>query len=237
MLFVLVPYRATNQPQRVEELQRFLQVMPALLPDARLVVVQQVDTRKFNRGLLFNACVNELALTDDDTLCLHDVDLIPEGVLLDEYTRALRPHTARHIGHAAIAGLQRYSTFKPRAHCFGGVSLIRVSDFVRVNGFPNDFWGWGGEDTVLGMRVCRCPHPAIAIERSVGVLRDSENIQSHSAKMQQLCVTTSMGKGIHAMVRKYKKGALFANGLAQAKYKVAACNTHGAVWHFRIDCT
>jgi len=236
MLFVLVPYRATNQPQRVEQLERFMQVMPALLPDARFVVLEQVDSRKFNRGLLFNACVHELALADDDTLCLHDVDLIPEGALLDEYTRALPPRTARHIGHAALAGLQRYSTFKRSAHCFGGVSLIRVHDFVRVNGFPNDFWGWGGEDTVLGLRVCRCAPPAITIERSVGVLRDMEDIQSHSAKMQQLRATKSMGKSIHAMVRKYKKGALFANGLAQARYRVAARSTHGAFWHFGIDC-
>jgi len=63
-----------------------------------------------------------------------------------------------------------------------------------------------------------------------------EDIQSHSAKMQQLRDTKSMGKSIHAMVRKYKKGALFANGLAQARYRVAARSTHGAFWHFGIDC-
>ncbi len=35
----------------------------------------------------------------------------------------------------------------------GGVTAITTSDFARLNGFSNSFWGWGGEDDDLYHRV------------------------------------------------------------------------------------
>ena len=35
----------------------------------------------------------------------------------------------------------------------GGVVSFNGGDFETINGFPNDFWGWGGEDDELGRRV------------------------------------------------------------------------------------
>jgi hypothetical protein len=28
---------------------------------------------------------------------------------------------------------------------FGGIGALSRDDWLRVNGFSNDFWGWGGE--------------------------------------------------------------------------------------------
>ena len=36
---------------------------------------------------------------------------------------------------------------------FGGVSAISVKQFRQVNGFSNQFWGWGGEDDNFYIRV------------------------------------------------------------------------------------
>ena len=36
---------------------------------------------------------------------------------------------------------------------FGAVTAFAASDFQRINGFSNSFWGWGGEDDQLYMRV------------------------------------------------------------------------------------
>jgi len=236
MLLVVVPYRASNQPQRREQLRMFLQEMPRLLPRARFAIAEQTDARAFNRGLLLNACVRELAPAPADTVCLHDVDLLPAGDLVREYTRELPPHTARHIGHAALAGLPRYRTAKVTARSFGGVSLMRYSDYARVNGFPNDFWGWGGEDNVLGLRVARCAAPALTVERSVGTLRDLEDIDSHAAKMQQLRATQGMGRGVQARERRYRRGSLYANGMAEAEYTVESFMQNGNVTHYKICC-
>lgn len=29
---------------------------------------------------------------------------------------------------------------------FGGVSGVTIDQFKRINGYSNQFWGWGGED-------------------------------------------------------------------------------------------
>lgn len=36
---------------------------------------------------------------------------------------------------------------------FGGVSSVSTGDFLRVNGYSNLFWGWGGEDDDLYRRI------------------------------------------------------------------------------------
>lgn len=40
----------------------------------------------------------------------------------------------------------------PYTEFFGGVSGLTVEQFRKINGFPNAFWGWGGEDDDLWNR-------------------------------------------------------------------------------------
>ena len=41
----------------------------------------------------------------------------------------------------------------------GGAVVFCARDYERINGFPNSFWGWGGEDDalawLLGVAVTR----------------------------------------------------------------------------------
>lgn len=36
---------------------------------------------------------------------------------------------------------------------FGGVSAMTTDQYKAINGFSNEFWGWGGEDDDLYNRV------------------------------------------------------------------------------------
>jgi beta-1,4-galactosyltransferase 2 len=38
---------------------------------------------------------------------------------------------------------------------FGGVTLFDKHSFIKVNGYSNDYWGWGAEDDDVMFR-CRC---------------------------------------------------------------------------------
>ena len=52
------------------------------------------------------------------------------------------------IWHGLVLG-ERYEDF------FGGVVAFNRVDFERVNGFSNDYWGWGYEDADLRLRCVR----------------------------------------------------------------------------------
>ncbi|XP_017463873.1 PREDICTED: beta-1,4-galactosyltransferase 1-like, partial [Rhagoletis zephyria] len=39
----------------------------------------------------------------------------------------------------------------PYYDIFGGVSALTREQFETVNGFPNNFWSWGGEDDDLNI--------------------------------------------------------------------------------------
>ena len=41
----------------------------------------------------------------------------------------------------------------PYVDIFGGVSALSKKHFKQVNGFSNQFWGWGGEDDDMSQRV------------------------------------------------------------------------------------
>jgi hypothetical protein len=38
---------------------------------------------------------------------------------------------------------------------FGGVTAFHLDDFVRTNGFPNVYWGWGNEDDDMYLRIIK----------------------------------------------------------------------------------
>ena len=41
------------------------------------------------------------------------------------------------------------------AGLFGGVTAFKLSDFIAVNGYATVYWGWGGEDDDMFLRVTR----------------------------------------------------------------------------------
>lgn len=118
----------------------------------RLFVVNQVDSLPFNRGALANAAVRTL-LQDGrlafDYLAIQDVDRFP---VLDN--------------RSCDAATSEYYAFPPKAprglhptSFAGGVLLIRTALYRAVNGFSNDYWGYGEEDNDLFLRLRWCGTP------------------------------------------------------------------------------
>lgn len=206
MLVIIVPFRATNQPERREHLTIFLNVMPVLLPSAKIIIAEQEDDGAlFNIGLLMNICFLQSNIKDTDTVCIHHVDLIPHENIILEYTKVLPPKTMRHIGSAWT----RYQ----KKHFCTGVILMHASDFRAVNGFPNDMWGWGGEDVILGRRI---KARNIQVERCTGIIHDQENMKTVHEKFQHLKDTKALGKNLFKRMRWYRQDEnLYLRGLRQ----------------------
>jgi hypothetical protein len=159
---IIVPYRDLHPAQgRAAHLAQFVPHMTKLLnklvKDGRLsnyhiyIVEQSNDGRKFNRGKLLNIGfdlarknTNKLGVAlAHDVFIFHDVDLLPQDDLSDAYSQF--PKTPYHIARV----WDRYSN-NPKY--FGGVVSFSSSDYKRINGYPNTFWGWGGEDDEMQKR-------------------------------------------------------------------------------------
>jgi beta-1,4-galactosyltransferase 1 len=139
MLSIIVPYR-----NREEHLKTFISEIPKKIVgiDFNIVIVEQFDEKLFNRAKLLNVGFDYKKNTSD-YFCFHDVDMIPMNV---DYTYPDKPyHMATNVGQ--FGGSVAYPTY------YGGVNLFNKEDFIKINGYSNDFWGWGGEDDDLLNRI------------------------------------------------------------------------------------
>lgn len=132
-LGIIVPFR-----KREHHLVQFIPHMKARLPHARIYIIEQFDDKPFNRGLLINIGFH-MFFRDFDYFAAHDIDMLP---IQANYAYPLKP---THLASKA----QQFGYKMPYVEYFGGVTLFNNEDFVSINGFPNYFWGYGGEDDIV----------------------------------------------------------------------------------------
>uniref|UniRef100_A0A8D2A3A0 glucosylceramide beta-1,4-galactosyltransferase n=1 Tax=Sus scrofa TaxID=9823 RepID=A0A8D2A3A0_PIG len=184
---ILIPFR-----NRHEHLPVLLRHLIPMLQRQRLqfafYVVEQVGTQPFNRAMLFNVGFQE-AMKDLDWDCLvfHDVDHIPENDR-NYYGCGQMP---RHFA----TKLDKYMYLLPYNEFFGGVSGLTVEQFRKINGFPNAFWGWGGEDDDLWNRV---QNAGYSVSRPEGDTGKYKSIPYHHRGEVQFL-------GRYALLRKSKE--------------------------------
>lgn len=137
-LGVIVPFR-----NRYEHLQTFKKIIIPYLNergiDFELIVVEQDDGHAFNRGKLLNVGFLYAKKIKCDYVVFHDVDMVPEDV---DYSYSEIPlHMATNFtGETERIIFDEY---------FGGVTMFPSTMFEHINGYSNDYWGWGYEDTDL----------------------------------------------------------------------------------------
>lgn len=138
MIAITVAYR-----DRREHLKQFAPHMHEYLgeKDYEIFVIEQEPGRRFNRGKLFNVAYD---LIDASTFVFHDVDMLPQDAI---YREVSRPE--HWCGTATQFNGRPYETY------FGGVSAFDARSFEAVNGFSNEYWGWGAEDDDLYKRLCK----------------------------------------------------------------------------------
>jgi hypothetical protein len=135
-LGIIVPYR-----DRYEQLLTFKTSISEFLKDIdyELIIVEQDDAKIFNRGKLLNIGFIEAKKLKCDYVVFHDVDMIPVDV---DYSYNPFPI---HLATNFIPDNTRIIFDE----YFGGVTLFPVESFEMINGYSNEYWGWGFEDTDL----------------------------------------------------------------------------------------
>jgi hypothetical protein len=149
---IIVPFRDLHIEQhRKRHLEEFIPTMINLFTHAHTnfsiyVIEQSKDNRKFNRGKLLNIGFDLASKEGCNIFVFHDVDLIPSPELIPYYIN--KPHDQHPVHIARV-----WSRYNDNPNYFGGIVAFTEQQFRKVNGFPNNFWGWGGEDDELYQRV------------------------------------------------------------------------------------
>lgn len=144
-LGIIVPYR-----DRDSHLTKFIAETSKYLKSKKIkyeiIVVEQLDDKPFNRGKLLNIGFFKAKNLGCGYVVFHDVDMIPIDV---DYSYSELPL------HLATNFELEYDKSKNLSFddYFGGVTMFSVDTFERINGYSNNYWGWGFEDDDLLFRV------------------------------------------------------------------------------------
>ncbi|XP_062925170.1 beta-1,4-galactosyltransferase 1 [Mobula hypostoma] len=156
---VVIPFR-----NRDEHLKYWLYYLHPILQrqqlDYGVYVINQHGEDTFNRAKLLNVGFME-ALKEYDYNCFvfSDVDLIP----MDDRNTYKCYSQPRHLA----VSMDKFGFRLPYRQYFGGISALSREQHERINGFPNEYWGWGGEDDDIYNRIVS---KGMGISRPDGVI-------------------------------------------------------------------
>ena len=147
-------FRDKGDGERERERKLYIKVMNRLLePYANFhiyIIEQHQDGNDFNIGKLKNIGF-QIAKKDAhyDNYIFTDIDMIPDYKLLPYFIRkTIYPLSLAYKG-------TRYESLRVKIQkpFMGGLILFNGELFEKFNGYPNNFWGWGGEDDSLLNRI------------------------------------------------------------------------------------
>lgn len=154
---VIIPFR-----DRESHLEKFKPYWRSFAKNAQvqrweIYVVEQFDSMAFNRGWNFNVGLAiasaQTAASPDVTesmrvefacAVIQDIDYLPEDKV--DYAECSVPTQLS-------AEIDRYDWKVPYLQSAGGIVGMSLHDWRTINGFGNDYFGWGGEDDELFHRL------------------------------------------------------------------------------------
>lgn len=189
---VIVAYRDPGDGTRKEQLKQFKEQMNLIFKDQtdiQIYIIEQEGDRddygslpeliqqpnsqmaKFNLGILKNIGFHEASKLSKNKknayYILSDVDMLPSQELIKDYLKY--PKQPIHLANKGT----RYNMDGRDQNFLGGVLSVNKQDFIKSNGYPNNFWGWGGEDNSLNYRFKKSNIP---IDKSSEPVIDLEGI-------------------------------------------------------------
>ena len=134
---IFIPYR--NRKAHLDIfLKESIPLFRKYLKNFKIVIIEQIEGKLFNRGKLINIGFKEF-IHQALFYFHHDVDIIPkENTVKFLYTIKNYDVLRLYCGHDSS---------------LGGVIKVSESAFLEMNGFPNYIWGWGFEDVALFYRA------------------------------------------------------------------------------------
>lgn len=197
---ILIPYRASGENSfRKEQLSLFINHMKEYMllehPTLKykLVIVEQNNDYPFNRGLLLNIGFIEREKDINEHIKYyihHNCDLFPTLNFQPKLDYSFTPINEVRDIYGYSGGI-------------GGIAIFNRLTFSKINGFPNDYFYWGAEDTTLQNR---CKNNKIKIMRDIYNIGIDEH--NHSRDGSHNCIN----------LQKSAKDDPLVNGLTTCNY-------------------
>jgi hypothetical protein len=157
---ILIPFR-----NREKHLNYFIQnTIPLIekhMPNTLIVIIEQNEGNLFNRGCILNIGFKEYQ-NKTKYFITQDIDINPKKDCLVKYYN-------KDVNNI-ISGI----LISP-CITLGGIIKISSENIFKLNGFPNDIWGWGSEDKALENRRL-----FFNIEREIIFLHHKKNINNEN---------------------------------------------------------
>jgi UDP-glucose 4-epimerase len=164
----------------------------------RIWVIEQGNDRLFNRGWLLNAAFAEAVRENPDAVFVHcNSDYrLPVGPM---------PESMQQMPE----GVHDVHGYEP---ALGAYCLFTADAYRRCNGFPNDLWGWGGDDIAIWKRLQLAGVPVSRDESIYNrwVQEDKNHLRDQSANNANI----QLGLSVTAET-------LHDNGLTTVRYWIA----------------
>jgi len=222
---VISCYRDDERGSRNNQRKFFIKIMNAIL-GARCnfhiyIIEQSDDGNLFNIGKLKNigfaiAGMDGGGRKGYDGYIFSDIDTIPNDELLPYYYK-----NDKFPMSLAARGTRYEKKNKNRVKPFLGAAIsFSRALFEKINGYPNNFWGWGGEDDDILTRLYINDHKVVYYPNK-GKIIDTEEGED----MKTINVATKVTKLAKIDPVRYEKlynnlSLWSENGLNHLDYKV-----------------
>jgi len=232
MIAIITIFRGSaRETQRVKFIEQMNQRMSQYKYHI-FIIEQSADGNPFNIGKLKNIGFDIATKYENENnvkftnFIFTDIDMLPDADLLSYYIEPIN-----HPISLAIRGTRYEHKGPDKGKIFlGGVMGFNREDFVRVNGYPNNFWGWGGEDDALAYRLVASNTRTVQVPK-VGAVIDLEENMTIPEKMQNTVKDNAKWEKLFIDTTLWKN-----NGLSNLEYKLLETeNENATTTQYKVD--
>lgn len=228
MIKICIPYR--DMPRCLFRMMSVLETAVDIT-DIDITIIEQTDDgRRFNLGKIINVGFDlyQQESTDKWTYMFHPIDLFAIGGF--EYYLSSNKEMN-------TVGLPALSINTIGEHRFYRAAMFSPNLFTSINGYPNEFWGWGAEDDAFFTRLkimgIKLPHTCIEFKKWAEFQEDHEHchaspdcikgLDHHNENLQKAYATTKesmMSDGLNNLIYKVIETKQIARNLKHIKVEL-----------------
>ena len=217
---VITIFRDNDEGTREAQRRTFIEKMNRVLEPYKyhiFIIEQSQDGHPFNIGKLKNVgfdIVNDYEKKHKGTkftnFIFTDIDMLPDDELSPYYVNPIDG-----IISLAMRGT-RYEQMdtKTRKVFLGGVLGFSRESFEQINGYPNNFWGWGGEDDALIYRLVASNVSTVHMPKS-GKVVDLEEKMTVQEKLKKTVIDDKKWEKLFIDTTNWR-----TNGMSTLEYKL-----------------